>query len=193
MKAMEFTDREKRILLLAALVALAFVITRVLPMLQDVYQQRQENIDAVQLDIQREQRLIENTARWHERRQAAQARQGELERQVFNGATVALIEAAIQRDLTQYARDSGIGVTSTRLAEQLQTEGWILVSQEMAFRTDDAANTVSFLERLEDSIPRLFVREFSLNRTRNQYNGSITVVGFARADDMDSASQQERP
>ena len=49
----------------------------------------------------------------------------------------------------------------------------------MSFRTDDAGNTITFLRLLENSEPRLRVMGFSLSRSRNQYNGSITVVGFA--------------
>jgi len=30
----------------------------------------------------------------------------------------------------------------------------------------------------------LRVTDFSVNRSRNQYNGSITVVGFARSADL---------
>jgi hypothetical protein len=193
MNAIQINDREKRILLLAAVVAVVFLITQVFPMISGIYQQRQESIDRVLLDVQREQRLIENSELWQQRSETVLARQAELEQQVFIAATAPLIEAAIQRDLTAYARDAGIGVTSTRLAEQIQTEGWQLVSQEMAFRTDDAANSVAFLEQLEQSRPRLFVTEFSLDRTRNQYTGSITVVGFARVGEAVNNETGESP
>jgi hypothetical protein len=51
----------------------------------------------------------------------------------------------------------------------------------MSFRTSDAAATVDFLSLIEQSIPRLEVTEFSLDRSRNQFSGAITVVGFARS------------
>ena len=63
-----------------------------------------------------------------------------------------------------------------------------MISQEMSFRTLDDSNTVRFLRLLEESAPRLWVREFSLNRSRNQYSGSITVVGFAR--NLEDETQQ---
>lgn len=192
MKAIQISDREKRSLLLAGLVAVVFLFTQVFPLITGLYQQRQESIDRVMLEVQREQRLIENSELWQQRSQRVAERETDLEQQVFNAATVPLVEAAIQRDLTDYARDAGIGVTSTRLAEQIETGGWHLVSQEMAFRTDDAANTVAFLEQLEQSRPRLFVTEFSLNRTRNQYTGSITAVGFARLDDASESDSGDR-
>lgn len=71
-------------------------------------------------------------------------------------------------------------VSSTRLAEPIVAGEWTLISQEMSFRTQDAGNTVDFLTRLNETVPRLRVAGFNLGRSRNQFNGTITVVGFAR-------------
>ena len=189
---MQISKRERNILLLAAIVALLFASTSGLPAIQNFYQLRQDSIDSVLLDIEREQRLIENTARWRERRVEAESQMADLATELFNGATIPIVEANIQRALSQYARDSGITVSSTRLAERFETNDWLLIRQEMSFRTNDAANTVSFLQKLQNSVPRLRVTDFSVNRSRNQYSGSITVVGFARSDDLSIASTTAR-
>ena len=63
-------------------------------------------------------------------------------------------------------------------------DDWLLIRQEMSFRTNDQANTARFLEGLENSTPRLRVTAFNVNRSRNQYSGSITVVGFARSEGL---------
>jgi len=178
---MAISTREKNILLLAGLVAAVFFVSSISPAISAKYSNRAESIDRVSLDIEREQRLIAETDRWRERRQAAQEAQARLEKQVFTGGTIPVIEANIQRKLSADARDSGIAVNSTRLAERLETEGWLLISQEMSFSTKNAANTVTFLQKLQVSEPRLRVTDFSINRSRNQYSGSITVVGFARS------------
>jgi len=178
------SSRERNILLLTALVAVVFVLSSLLPALRGAYQRRQAEVEAVLLDVSREQRLIENSERWRERRDEVEARRSELEGRVFSGATVPLVEAAIQRDLTQHARDAGIDVLSTRLAERESTEGWLMISQEMSFRTNDAANSIRFLEALENSTPRLFVKDFSLDHGRSYYSGAITVVGFARSGEL---------
>lgn len=177
---MQISARERNILIMAGVVALVFISTSVFPEVQRLYQERQASIESVQLDIEREQRLIANTANWRERRVEAETSRAELEAQAFTGSTIPIVEANIQRALAQYARETDITVSSTRLAERLETDGWMLVSQEMSFRTDDAANTVEFLRKLETSTPRLRVTEFSLTRSRNQYSGAITVVGFVR-------------
>jgi hypothetical protein len=181
---MSVSTREKKILMLAGLVAIILFGNSMFPAIGSIYNERENNIGSIQLDIARERRLIEDTLRWRERRIESQAEQTELEQQVFSGDTIPIIEANIQRELSEHARDSGITVSSTRLAERLSSDGWLLISQEMSFRTDNAGNTVSFLQKLEESQPRLRVTDFSVNRSRNQYSGSITVVGFARSADL---------
>ncbi len=181
---MKISQRERNILILAAVVALIFVSTSGWPAIKSVYTQRQDNIEGVEIDIAREQRLIENTASWRERRVEVESQIDELHNQLFSGATIPIVEANIQRALSLHARDTGITVSSTRLADRLISDDWLLISQEMSFRTSDQANTARFLERLETSAPRLWVTGFSVNRSRNQYSGSITVVGFARSEGL---------
>jgi len=175
----QLSVRERNILILAAVVALFFLLNFLIPTITGAYANRQAEIESVRLAVAREQRLVEDTEFWARRRAEAEARSEELQTLIFSAATVPLIEAAIQRSLTQYARDSAINVNSTRLAERLETDGWLMISQEMSFRTANAANTINLLEMLENSAPRLFVKDFSLDYNRNQYTGAITVVGFA--------------
>ena len=181
---MQITTRERKILYMASIVGIIFVATTVFPVIRAEYQERQNTIEEVLLNIDREKRLIENTMTWRERRVEVEQQTQELEQQIFSGGTIPLVEADIQGDLSQYARDSGITVSSTRLAESLETNGWLKISQEMSFRTTEAGNTIGFLERLEESTPRLFVTDFAINRTRNLYNGTIIVVGFARSEGL---------
>lgn len=186
------SPRERKILLAMALLLIAFALSSMLPALRGVYQQRQADIESLALAVAREQRLHENAERWRERREEVEARRSDLEGQLFSGATVPLVEAAIQRDLTQYARDAAIDVLSTRLAERQSAEDWLMISQEMSFRTSDAGNSISFLEFLENSTPRLFVRDFSLDHSRNNFSGAITVVGFARSGELDTEALASR-
>jgi hypothetical protein len=181
---MQISKREKNILILAGCVAVVFIGSSGWPAVQSFYAQRQANIESVEIDIAREQRLIENTASWRERRVDVESMIAELGNQIFSGETIPIVEANIQRSLSLLARESGITVSSTRLADRLITDDWLLIRQEMSFRTSDQTNIVRFLERLEKSVPRLRVTGFTVNRSRNQYSGSITVVGFARSEGL---------
>ncbi|MFM1895641.1 MAG: hypothetical protein RLZZ385_715 [Pseudomonadota bacterium] len=185
---MVINQRERNILLMAAAVGVVFLITTLLPTVRDVYQQRSERIEDIRLEIERERRLVDDAAEWRSRRVEVENQLAEMETRIFTGATVPVIEANIQRALTQHARDTGISVTSTRLAERLESETWLLIQQEMSFRTDNAANTIAFLQKLDESLPRLWVTDFSLDQARNMYNGSITVVGFARREGVQLAT-----
>ena len=178
---MEISSREKNILILAGVVALIFLVTNLSPRIAGLYNERQNNVENIQLEIARELRLIEEIDSWRERRVSVEESQALFESQIFNGDTIPVVEANIQRELSLKARESGIVVNSTRLAESIASDSWFMISQEMSFRTYDASNTVTFLQKLRESEPRLRVTEFSINRSRNQYNGSITVVGFSRS------------
>ena len=181
---MKISKRERNILILAAVVALLLMATSGWPAVASVYTQRQENIESVEIDIAREQRLIENTASWRERRVDVESQIVQLNSQTFTGETIPIVEANIQRALLLQAQELGIIVSSTRLADRLGTDDWLLIRQEMSFRTNGQANMARFLERLETSTPRLRVTAFNVNRSRNQYSGSITVVGFARSEGL---------
>lgn len=189
---MEMSKREKNIMYLAGIIAVFFLATNIFPAIQAKYQERQNSIEDILLNIDRERRLIENTLTWRERRVEVEERTEDLEQRIFSGNTIPLVEADIQGDLSQYARNSGINISSTRLAERLETNGWLMISQEMSFRTQSAGNTISFLEGLETSTPRLFVTDFAINRARNLYSGTITVVGFARSAGLVAASLDQR-
>jgi len=177
---MQISKREKTILAVAVALGLVFVLSGILPSVRGLYTERQNVIADIELQIERERRLFEESAQWRSRRIETETNMQGLETRMFNGDTVPIIEANIQRSLTQYARDSGINVNSTRLAERLETDDWIMVQQEMSFQTQDAANTIEFLRLLGESSPRLWITDFSLNRNRNQFAGSIIAVGFAR-------------
>lgn len=181
---MTLSTRERNVLIVAALVAVVFMVSTLLPQLRQFHQQRNEALLDLEMQIERERRLVQESVQWRDRRIEAENMESQLESLLFSGNTVPVIEADIQRAMTQHARDSGISVTSTRLAERRQSAGWLLISQEMEFRTQDAANTVRFLERLDASAPRLWVTDFSIDRSRSNYSGSVTVVGFARSDGM---------
>ncbi len=179
---MAISGRERNLLLLLAAVSVVFFGSYLFAAVGDWAARRGAMIEELRFAVEREQTLIDESAEWERRRVTAATAGDANELGIFDGATIPLIEAAIQQDLSRYARESGLTVNSTRLAERLEAGGWLLISQEMSFRTTDSNRTVAFLARLAESLPRLRVANFSISRSRTQYAGSITVVGFARAD-----------
>ena len=183
------STRERGILALALIVAGVFFVTRGLPLVQEAYAARADSIDSVLLDIERERRLLNTEASWEQKRRETEAKLAAAEAGLFRGTTAATVEASIQRELSQYAANAGITVNSTRLAERLPAGEWTLISQELSFETSDAAATVKFLKLIETSVPQLKVSAFSLDRSRNQFSGSLTAVGFARLNRQGQGSE----
>jgi len=179
-KFRQLTSREKNILRLALLFLLLMLLSNGVPALRAVYAERSAVIEQLRDDIAREQRLIEDEELWEQRREQIHSQMQDMEAQVFQSGTVPMLTANIQRLVRQYAGESGITITSTRLAESRQSDGWLVVEQSMSFALDNQSNTLGFLNRLESSRPYLGVTSFNMRHNRNQYTGDITVVGFSR-------------
>jgi len=176
------TKREKNILALALVVGAVFALTQALPAARAWHAQGAARVDQLQTEIAREQRLQETAADWAERRAGVEAREEALDAMLFEESSVALISASIQRLVRDLAGETGISITSTKLAESMETDGWLLVEQELSLLTDNQENMLRLVRSLEAATPWLGVSSFSVRRNRNQYAGILTVVGFSRTD-----------
>jgi hypothetical protein len=182
------TSREKNILRLAVLLALVIGLSNGIPVVRDIYNERTQTIEELRNEIAREQRLLENTELWQQRRRDIDQQLNSLNTRLFAGngstqattPTVPVLAANIQRLVRQHAQETGVTITSTSLAESRTTQGWLLVEQTLSFNLDNQRHTIDFLARLDASEPWLAVSYFSMKRNRNMYSGEITVVGFSR-------------
>jgi hypothetical protein len=176
------TTREKNILYAGAAILVVMILLRGLPLIGEVYAERKDSIELIRDDIAREQNLAAAAEEWRDRRNEIESRMAEMETQVFGASTLPLLSANLQRMVRQYANDADISITSTKLAEPVLSNGWLLVEQELSFTMDNQSNSLGLLRRLEESQPWLAVTSFTMRRNRNQYSGTITVVGFSRTD-----------
>lgn len=176
----QLSARERNILLLALVLGILLVLSRGVPALRGIYVERAMQIEQLRDAIVREQRLIDDTQLWHERRMNIDADTDSLEAQLFTGTSSPMVAAAIQRLVRQYAADAGITIVSARLAEPQESGDWLMVAQSLSFTLTDQSATLQFLERLEQSSPYLGVTQFTMRRARSQYAGDITVTGFSR-------------
>ncbi len=173
-------QREKRILGLAAFVAVVFLLTNGVPALLDVFRSRNLQIENLRADIDREQRLIDGADDWAQRRADAEQRLSDIESSLFTAGSAALLAAAIQRQAREIGAENGLTITSVSLAESNISEDWLMVEQTMSFALGDQNSLLRFLNGLKQSQPFLGVSSLDLRRNRNQYIGEITVVGFSR-------------
>lgn len=191
MKRPSMTPREQRIAAVAAAVAFVFLLTSIWPAVTGWYRDREQRIETLRADIDRERRLAEEESQWAEQRQQIEQRRAVLRRQVFQESTAPLLSASIQRLVRQHANDAGVSINATRLAESLQADDWLLVEQTVSFTLEDQNATLDFLRRLDGSEPRLRVSHFSMRTDRNQYSGDLTVVGFARTGEQERMAGNE--
>lgn len=191
MKWPDMTARERRIAALAATVAFIFLVTSLLPVLSAWYRDREQRMDAFAADIDRERRLVAEEAQWARRQQEIEQRRSELQRQVFQETTAPLLSASIQRMVREHADAAGVSINATRLAESLESSGWLLVEQTVSFSLRDQNAMMAFLQGLEESGRRLRVSRFSMRSNRSQYSGDLTVVGFARTGQGNSEASDE--
>lgn len=191
MKRPTMTSREQRMAALATLVAVVFLLSSAWPALTGLYQDREQRIGALRADIDREQRLAAEEQQWQQRRERIEQRRGVLQRQVFQESTAPLLSASIQRLVREHANEAGVSINAARLAESLEADGWLLVEQTVSFTLRDQDATLDFLQRLNESEPRLRVSRFSMRSNRQQYSGDLTVVGFARTAEQDSVASNE--
>lgn len=177
----ELSVREKRILRIALVLALVMALVNGIPAALTYYQSRAVQIETLTTDIDREQRLLDDAALWQQRSEEAQLQTLAFSNSLFSGGSVALLTAAIQRQVRQIAAETGLNINSANLAESQQSGDWILVEQALTFTTSDQNNTLVFMQRLAEAQPALKVTRFSLRPNRDQYMGELTVVGFSNS------------
>ena len=173
--------RTQNLAILAGILFTLVLAVRIVPMLYNYYREGQENIALLQERRDRYEQLIIDVDRWKENETLKQAEIADLESWIFEGTSPNLIGSSVQRSLRQAVEQSSVAIREMNVAEYNYIDDWLMVSQQMDFSVDQA-NILPFLNALQELRPRLHVSAFSLTRNRRQYTGSITVVGFSRAE-----------
>jgi hypothetical protein len=171
---------ERKLLLLAGILAVVVLVVRVLPLAYGYYREGRDEIAELEERIERYQTLIEDQDQWKERETLTQAQMADLESWIFQGANPNLIGSNVQRSLRQAADQAGLTTRETRIAEYSYVGEWLMVSQEMSFTLEES-QILPFLNALQQTRPRLHVAAFNVARSRRGFTGNITVVGFSRA------------
>ena len=172
-------SKEKKLIGLAGIIFLVVVVVRVIPLLMDSYDEGLDEIDFLEQRIERLRFLVEEAPFIVDEEAEKRTEVAVLEDWVFTGQDSNLIGTSVQRQLRQAVEEADVTPRSYNTPRIAETRGWILVTQEMDFVIEQE-NILKFLELLENSRPKLHVTEFSINRNRRQYTGSITVTGFSK-------------
>ncbi len=173
--------RTQNLVTLAGIIFVLLLAVRIIPMLYNYYQRGQDDIALLQERRDRYEQLIIDVDRWKENEILKQAEIADMESWVFPGANPNLASSSVQRSLRQAVEQTNVSIREMSVAEYNYIDDWLMVSQEMDFSIDQA-NILPFLNALQELRPRLHVSAFTLTRNRRQYTGTITVVGFSRAE-----------
>lgn len=172
-------SNEKKLIALLGVLVLLVIIVRGVPFLRDSYQEDLDEIEFLEQRIQRLRTLVEEAPFIKDEEALKREEMAGLESWVFTGQDPNLIGSSVQRQLRQVVEEAGVSPRSYTTPRYSQAEGWLVVSQEMDFVIEQET-MLAFLELLENSRPKLHVTEFSINRNRRQFLGSITVTGFSK-------------
>ena len=172
-------SNEKKLVGLAVAVFLMLMIVRGIPMLKDTYTDDLDEIEFLEQRIERLRMLVEEAPFIKDDEAIRREEVAALESLVFTGSDPNLIGTSVQRQLRQAVDEAGVSPRSYNTPRIAELEGWLMITQEMDFIIEQE-NILKFLDVLENSRPRLHVTQFSINRNRRQYTGSITVTGFSK-------------
>jgi len=172
-------SNEKKLVGLAAILFFAVVIVRVIPMLNDSYNDGLAEIEFLEQRINRLRFMVEEAPFIKDEEALKREEVAALESWVFTGQDPNLIGSSVQRQLRQAVDEADLLVRQYSTPRFSETEGWLMVIQEMDFVIEQE-NILKFLDLLENSRPKLHITEFNINRNRRQYTGSITVTGFSK-------------
>ncbi len=172
-------NNDKKLIAVAGILFLLVVIVRVIPLLKESYNEDLQEIEFLEQRIARMRSLIEEAPFIKDDEAARREEVAALASWTFTGQDPNLIGTSVQRQLRQAVEEAGVLPRSYNTPRIAEAEGWLLITQEMDFVIEQNA-ILQFLDLLENSRPRLHVTEFSINRNRRQYTGSITVTGFSK-------------
>lgn len=172
-------ENEKKLSLILATLFLLVVVIQVIPLLRTYYLDGQENIALLQDRLERYQQLIEDTEQWQEREALKRIESADYEHWVFEGSDSRLLATSVQRSLRQAVDQSGIAVREMSVARYSYVGDWLMVTQDMNVILEQE-KILPFLSALNALTPKIFVTAFSVTRSRRQFTGTISVVGFGK-------------
>ena len=168
----------KRLIQVFALVLVLFLAFKVVPMAGQWKQSLNEEIDQLQAQRDRLQKLLEKEAEWKTRLDKLQQAENKILSRSLPGTSPEVASARLQSLLRGYANAAGVEVSALSLPDIEMFGDWNLL-QEVATLRGSEAEVMAFLDKVEKGRKLLRVVGFELRRERTRLYGSVTVIGFS--------------
>jgi hypothetical protein len=169
---------DPRLIYLAVAMLVATLVIKVIPSVASSYSQLRSDRESLRQDVIFYQDLLEEEDDLRQRIEEAREQLTDIEQSVFE-IPENLFGSEVQAIVRNVADRNGIVIREMRVAKIETFEDWYKVSQELSFEIDQR-RILPFLNALRQSRPRLYVREFTISRSRNQFLGSLTIEAFSR-------------
>ena len=167
-----------KLLILAGIMLAATIALKVMPSIMSSYALLASDKESLAQELSYYRNLVEQETELKARVEEARSSLTGIEDSVFR-IPRNLLGSEVQAIIRNVSGRTGVEVREMRVADIEAFEDWLKVSQELSFSIEQN-RILPFLTALRESRPRLYVRELTITRSRQQFIGSMTVEAFSR-------------
>jgi hypothetical protein len=167
-----------RLIILAAVTLAITLAVKVVPSLVAGYSDLKGERENLRQELTYYEKLVDDETELKARAEEARMLVTGIEDSVFY-IPENLIGSEIQAIIRNASVSTGVEVREMRVAKVETFEDWIKVSQDLNFVIEQN-RILPFLNALKAYRPRLYVRKFTISRSRQQFIGALTIEAFSR-------------
>ena len=167
-----------KLLMLAGAFLVVTLVFRAIPSYISTYSTLKSDKESLRQELTYYQDLIDDEDVLAERAEEIAGLVTGIEDSVFR-IPANLIGSEVQSIIRNVTGRTGVEIREMRVAKVQSFEDWLKVSQELNFAIQQD-RILPFLNALKSHEPRLYVRDFTVTRSRQQFIGSLTIEAFSR-------------
>lgn len=176
------TAKEKRLLTWMLVLFLGYVVPfMLLPKAIHAYHDYWDDLDRLHLDIERYQRLSQETENWQQANDKAKAEAKTINDSLLKGSNRDLIAARLQSILRNIAQQQSITLRSMAVPEFSTNDRWMIISQTIEFDIDSQV-LPDLISKLNRNPERLIVISLEARSASvpTRLSVQLKVAGFSR-------------
>ena len=167
-----------KLLILAGAILAITLLFRAIPSYLSAYSSLKSDKESLRQELTYYQNLVEDEAELERRADEIAGLVTGIEGKVFE-IPANLLGSEVQSIIRNVTGRTGVEIREMRVAKVQSFEDWLKVSQELNFALQQN-RIMPFLDALRNHQPRLYIREFTVTRSRQQFIGSLTIEAFSR-------------
>jgi hypothetical protein len=167
-----------KLIILGAAMLVATLSLKVVPSLVTGYSELKSDRESLRQELIYYQKLVDDEAKLERRAEEARTLVTGIEESIFY-IPENLLGSELQAIIRTVSVSTGVEIREMRVAKLESFDDWVKVSQDMSFVIQQN-RIIPFLNALREYRPRLYVRKFTISRSRQQFIGSLTVEAFSR-------------